>query len=65
MKGKHNSWKDVKVTLFGREITSITSVEFKRTLEELQADLQEAEENENYELCVKFKNQIDNYGKKQ
>ncbi|MNR04940.1 hypothetical protein D3C85_1209380 [compost metagenome] len=61
MKGKQNNWKDVKVMLNGREITGIRSVEFKRSLEELHADLIEAELNEDYELCANIKNSIDNY----
>jgi hypothetical protein len=61
MKGKQHNWNDVKITLFGREITGIKSVEFKYTLEELHANLKLAESDEDYELCTKIKTLIGNY----
>ena len=61
MENKENNWSDFKISIGGREIEGITSVQFKVSLEQLQLELKEAELNENYELCSELKKQIDNY----
>ena len=65
MKGKEYNWKSISVTLNGKSLTGIKSVELtpKFNLVQLQNMLQEAEQNEDYELCSELKNKIDNYKK--
>lgn len=60
MENKDNSWSDVRITINGREIKGIQSIEYLPTLEELRTDLKEAEQNEDYELCAKLRNSINN-----
>jgi hypothetical protein len=63
MKGKQYSWKDIKVTLGGVELHGIKSMDFvpNYSLEQLHANLKEAEQKEDYELCIEIQNLIDNY----
>jgi len=63
MEENKNGWKSITVTLNGKELKEIKSVEYtpKFTLEELQNKLQEAEQHEAYLVCAAIKKQIDNY----
>ncbi len=56
----NNSWKDIIVTVSGKEIKKITSVNYVelKCLADLESDLIEAIRNENFELAASIRDKI-------
>lgn len=56
-------WDSFTLVIFGREITGIESitVSIVYTLDELNSQLQEALDNEDYLKCAELKKKIDNF----
>ena len=65
MENKENEWKNIFVSFGGIPVTGITEIEYQQsyTLEQLNEQLNNALEVENYELCEKIRIQIVNFNK--
>jgi hypothetical protein len=58
---KESEWKNVEVHIFGKKISSISSINYNKeiTLTDLEMELGIALQNEQYELCEAIKKKIE------